>query len=230
LILHDLLIGALVSLVCGLDRTAAVQIMICRPIVAASLTGWLLGDPWLGLQIGLLLELLWLANLPVGAAIPPDDTQIAVASSVLTIQLAKLLHTSGPELLLLCLLVAIPFGKVGQYLDHYVRQFNVRLSNRAEAALEQGDLLVAETEHLRGLLSFVAANLVTYLITVMGGVLLVPLLRPLADYSLSLSADWLLLAIPLVGVAVVVGAMNVQRALLWFSASFGTVFLLLWLL
>ena len=63
-----LTIGALVSLICGLDRVAILQIMISRPIVAAPLTALLLGDPLIGLQIGVMVELLWLARLPVGAA------------------------------------------------------------------------------------------------------------------------------------------------------------------
>ena len=109
----DLLTGALVALICGLDRMAVLQVMVSRPIVAAPLVAWLLGDPLVGLQIGMMVELLWLARLPVGAAIPPDDTQVAVASSVLAINLGRLLEAPGIELLLLCLLVAIPLGKVG---------------------------------------------------------------------------------------------------------------------
>ena len=52
----DLLYGALISLLCGLDRTAALQIMISRPIVAAPLAAWVLGEPLVGLQIGMMVE------------------------------------------------------------------------------------------------------------------------------------------------------------------------------
>ncbi len=123
----DLLTGALVALICGLDRMALLQVMVSRPIVAAPLVGWLLGDPLVGLQIGMMVELLWLARLPMGAAIPPDDTQVAVASSVLAINLGRVFEAPGTELLLLCLLVAIPLGKVGQFFDRFSRQYNIRL-------------------------------------------------------------------------------------------------------
>jgi len=229
MIVIDLLTGALVSLLCGLDRTAVLQIMISRPIVAAPLVAWLLGEPLIGLQVGLLVELLWLARLPVGAAIPPDDTQVAIASSVLTISLEKVLQVPGTELLLLCLLVALPLGKLGQYFDHFARQYNVRLLARAEAALERGSLFTAEFQHLRGLFSFALAAIGTYLVILAGGLLLVPILRPLVQQTLVHSAVWLQLALPLVGVSVILGTINVSRALTLFCASFGMAFLLLWL-
>ncbi|MEZ4485509.1 MAG: PTS sugar transporter subunit IIC [Syntrophotaleaceae bacterium] len=74
-----------VAIICGLDRTAAGQFMLCRPIVAAPLTGWLLGEASIGLQVGAMLELLWLGRLPVGAAIPPDDSQVAVGCTFLAV-------------------------------------------------------------------------------------------------------------------------------------------------
>lgn len=225
----ELLIGASVALLCGLDRTAFLQVMISRPIVAAPLVAWLLGEPLVGLQIGTMVELLWLARLPVGAAIPPDDTQVAIASSVLAINLGRLLDVQGPEIVLLCLLVALPLGKVGQLFDHFVRQFNVRLLSRAEAHLVSGRLLLAEIQHLRGILNFSLAALATYSLIVAGGFLLVPMLWPWVQQGLVHSSRWLQLALPLIGVAVVLGTINVSRALTLFCASFGMAFLLMWL-
>ena len=225
----DLLTGALVALICGLDRMAALQVMVSRPIVAAPLVAWLLGDPLAGLQIGMMVELLWLARLPVGAAIPPDDTQVAVASSVLAINLGRMLEAPGIELLLLCLLVAIPLGKVGQFFDRFSRQYNIRLMAQAQNCLAAGNLRGTEFQHLRGLLSFSLAAVGTYVVIVFGGFLLVPLIWPLVKHSLTYSSSWLQLALPLVGVAVILGTINVSRALTLFCASFGMAFLLLWL-
>jgi PTS system mannose-specific IIC component len=225
----DLLSGALVSLICGLDRTAVLQVMISRPIVAAPLAGWVLGNPLVGLQIGMMVELLWLARLPVGAAIPPDDTQVAIAGTVLSISLGQALGASGIDVQLLCLLVAIPFGKFGQFFDRFARQFNVRLTNQAEIAIVSGNLFAAEWQHLRGLLSFAFAAIGTYAVIVTGGLLVVPALWPLIKHSLVHSASWLQLALPLVGVAIILGTVNVSRALTLFCASFGMAFLLMWL-
>ena len=222
-------VGAVISLICGLDRVAILQVMISRPIVAAPLTALFLGEPLVGLQIGVMVELLWLARLPVGAAVPPDDTQVAIASSVLAIIMGKILNASGPELLLLCLLVAIPLGKVGQYLDHYARQYNVRLIKKVDSALDRGSLLGAELQHLRGLSSFSLAAIGTYSIILLGGLLAIPFLWPLLQQPLSYSSDWISLALPLVGIAVILGTINVSRAITLFCASFCMAFLLMWL-
>ena len=225
----SLTLGALVSLICGLDRVAILQVMISRPIVAAPLVALVLGEPLVGLQIGVMVELLWLARLPVGAAVPPDDTQVAIASSVLAIILGRMLNASGIELLLLCLLIAIPLGKVGQYFDHYARQYNVRLIKRVDSALDQGSLLLAELQHLRGLTSFSLASVGTYAIVLLGGLLIIPFLWPLLQQPLSYSSAWVQLALPLVGIAVILGTINVSRAITLFCASFCMSFLLMWL-
>lgn len=225
----SLSVGAVISLICGLDRVAILQVMISRPIVAAPLTALFLGEPLVGLQIGVMVELLWLARLPVGAAVPPDDTQVAIASSVLAIIMGNALNASEPELLLLCVLVAIPLGKVGQYFDHYARQYNVRLIKKVDSALDRGSLLGAELQHLRGLGSFSLAAVGTYSIILLGGLLTVPFLWPLLQQPLSYSSDWIQLALPLVGIAVILGTINVSRAITLFCASFCMAFLLMWL-
>lgn len=225
----DLLLGAAVALVCGLDRVAVLQIMISRPIFAAPLAGWLLGDIEVGLQIGLMIELLWLARLPVGAAIPPDDTQVSIAGTVLAVGMGKLLGQGGTEFILLCLLVAIPLGKLGQFFDRLARTRNRRTVERAAAALEAGNMSAAQIYHLGGILKFSLAALGTYGVIIAGGVVLIPLLNPILHSGLEHSAGWIRLALPLVGISVILGTINVSRALTLFSASFGMAFLLMWL-
>lgn len=225
----DLLLGGVVALICGLDRVAMLQLMFSRPVVAAPLTGFVLGEPLIGLQVGLLVELLWLARLPVGAAVPPDDTQVSVAGTTIVIIMGRVLEASGIEFILVVLLVAIPLGKVGQYFDHYARHYNIRLAGRVENALKSGSVSVAEWQHLRGLVSFSLAAVLTYVFILIGGLLLVPLLWPLFQRPLGYSGDWLALALPLVGIAVILGTINVNRAITLFCASFGMAFLLMWL-
>ncbi|SHI77896.1 PTS system, mannose-specific IIC component [Malonomonas rubra DSM 5091] len=225
----DFFIGAMVALFCGLDRTAILQVMISRPIVAAPLVAWLLGEPLVGLQVGMMVELLWLARLPVGAAIPPDDTQVSIASCVIAINLGRLLQVPSSEIVLLCLLVAIPLGKVGQYLDHIARQINVRLLLSAEERLVNGQFLRAEVQHFKGMTNFAIATLGTYTVVVIGTFMLVPIIWPLVENALYHSSNWLELALPLIGVAVILGTINVSRALTLFCASFGMAFLLMWL-
>lgn len=225
----ELIIGAGVALGCGLDRIAALQIMISRPIVAAPLVAWLLGDVAVGLEIGLMVELLWLARLPVGAAIPPDDTQVAIAGTVLAISLGKVLGQTGLEYQLLCLLIAIPLGKFGQFFDRFARQYNGRNLIKSDRLLQADQFYALEKAHRMGLCCFALASLGTYLVIVCGGLVLIPFLAPLLIPSLATSAPWLRLALPLVGIAVILGTINVSRALTLFGASFGMAFLLMWL-
>lgn len=109
-------LAAVASLVAGLDRTAVLQLMIARPIVAAPLTGWLLGNVETGLQIGAFLELLWLGRIPIGASIPPDDTQVAIGSTCLAVTQYPGAPVPALAFSILCLLIALPFGRVGDFL------------------------------------------------------------------------------------------------------------------
>lgn len=225
----DLLTGAALALICGLDRIAIFQIMVSRPIVAAPVTALLLGEPLVGLQIGVMVELLWLARLPVGAAVPPDDTQVAIATSVLTVVLGRYLDAMTLEMTLVCLLVAFPLGKIGQFFEHRARLYNGCLPRLVEEAVEQGHLGQAQWQHLRGLFSFALSSVLTYLVIVAGGLLAVPYLWPMVHNPVALSAETLKLALPLIGVAMILGSMNVSRAITLFCAAFGMAFLLLWL-
>lgn len=52
----------------ALDTTAAFQILISHPLISCSAVGLLLGNFPLGFTIGIILELVWLNELPMGAA------------------------------------------------------------------------------------------------------------------------------------------------------------------
>lgn len=230
MVLVDYLVASAAAVFAGLDRTAAFQFMISRPIVAAPLTGWLLGDPLIGLQVGALVELLWLGRLPVGAAIPPDDTQVAVGATAMAIAMGKVLELSGLPFAILSTLIALPLGKVGQIFERGARNRNARLLVRAEGAMEAGRLREVEFCHLRGLLHFALSSLATYAFIVLLGSWLLGFVGPHLIGAADQGADWLRVAFVLVGTAVILGTINVSRALSLFAASFATAFLMLWLL
>ena len=226
----DYLLAGVVSIGAGLDRTAVFQFMVSRPIVAAPLAGWLLGDPVAGLQVGILVELLWLGRLPIGAAIPPDDTQVAIGATALAVAMGRYLEIEGYAFTMLAVLTALPIGKIGQLFERLARQGNGRLLQQADAALAAGRLGEIERDHLRGMAHFALASLATYGVIIAGGSLFLflfaePLLEPVRD-----AANWLQLAFILIGTAVIIGTIHVSRAMTLFAASFATAFLMLWLL
>ncbi|CAN5707568.1 hypothetical protein BH23GEM8_BH23GEM8_13050 [soil metagenome] len=60
------------------DSTSIGQLMVSRPLVSATLAGWIAGDPVAGAAAGLILELFHLTVLPVGAARYPEGGPPAV--------------------------------------------------------------------------------------------------------------------------------------------------------
>ena len=61
----DLLPIALLGGLLGLDVVSFPQAMISRPLVAATIAGWLIGDSATGLLVGAALELIALDTLPL---------------------------------------------------------------------------------------------------------------------------------------------------------------------
>lgn len=215
----------ILSILLGLDRVAVLQCMVSRPLVAAPLTGWLLGVPQVGFEAGILLELLWLGRLPVGAVVPPDDTQVAIGATTLALTLEKLLGLQGMPAVILCVLVAIPLGKVGQYADTRARQANNQLALQATAAAAGGDVRRIELAHLRGLCHFALAALLTCAVIVAGGTLLLYPLAPLLVGAVKEAGWYLQTSFIIIGVAALLGTLNVRRGLLLFGTAFVAVLL-----
>jgi PTS system mannose-specific IIC component len=213
----------------GLDRVALLQCMISRPLVAAPLTGWLLGVPLAGLEVGVLLELLWLGRLPVGAVIPPDDTQVAIGATTLVLLLERLLGLHGMPAVILCVLVAIPLGKVGQYCDSRARQANDRLMARALSAVEAGDDRRIERLHLLGSGHFALAGLVTCATVIAVGMLVLYPLAPLLIGTVRETGLSLQYSFTLIGAATLLGTLNVRRGLFLFAMTFVATLVVLWL-
>ena len=225
----DYLLAGLVAMLTGLDRVALVQAMISRPLVAAPLTGWLLGNPMLGLEVGMLLELLWLGRLPVGAAIPPDDTQVAVGATVLALSLGPLLGLQGMPMVILSVLVAIPLGKFGQVFDRLARHVNDRLAVSGERALMAGSTRGLERNHLFGLASFALASLATALVIVLVGSFILYAAAPFLIGAVREAGLSLQYSLIMVGAASLLGTINVNRSISLFCAAFTGTLLVLWL-
>ncbi|MEJ2526335.1 MAG: PTS sugar transporter subunit IIC [Desulfuromonadales bacterium] len=225
----DYFLAGLVAMVTGLDRVAFLQLMISRPLVAAPLTGWILGDPLVGLEIGMLLELLWLGRMPVGAAIPPDDTQVAVGATVLAMKTGPLIVLHGMPLVILSVLIAIPLGKFGQLFDRLARHANDHIAGQADAALQAGQTLRMARYQLAGLASFALASLATAAVIVVVGSCILFLVAPVLIGAVQDAGLSLQYSLTLVGAAVLLGTININRSISLFCAAFTGTLLILWL-
>jgi len=226
----DCTLAAVIAVFCGLDRIAVSQFMISRPIVAGPLTGIFLGEPLLGLHIGMLIELLWLGRIPVGATIPPDDTQVAVGGTFLATYMAASTNYPEPVNIAIALLVALPLAKSGQLFDHMARRANDNLGQRVDRFLQAGELDFAENHHLIGLGHFAVAHFCTFVVVAGGGYLVTSALAPTIAPYLAPPGYWLLLIFPLIGAAMILRSIKINHSITLFSTSFVSALLILWLL
>lgn len=86
--LPDLLVLMALGALLTMEATAVGQFMLSRPIVAATVAGWLLGSTGQGLAIGALLELYLLVSFPVGGARFPEGGLAAVVAAAVAIPLS----------------------------------------------------------------------------------------------------------------------------------------------
>ena len=228
MLIAEYLTTAALAVLLGLDRTAFLQCMVSRPLVAGPLTGWLLGIPLAGLEVGMLLELLWLGRLPVGTVVPPDDTQMAIGATALALTLQRLLGLHGMPVVILCVLVAIPLGQFGRYADMRARQANNRLAILAQAAAVAGDARRIEWMHLCGSGHFALSGLLTCTVIVAAGTLILYPLAPVLIGSLRETGLSLQYSFIMIGAAVLLGTLNVSRGLFLFATAFVATLAVLW--
>ena len=111
----------------AVDGTTVGQFMVSRSLVSATLAGWIVGNAGGGLIVGILLELLHLAVLPVGAASFPESGPAAVVSG----GLYGLAH-GVPGALIMTILFALAWEWVGGATLRGVRQINIRVVGSAD--------------------------------------------------------------------------------------------------
>lgn len=165
------LLGGLVAL----DGTSVGQFMVSRPFVAATLGGLAVGRPGPGMMVGVVLEALHLAVLPVGAAKYPEGGPPAVAAgAVFAASQSPPVAASGT--LLVVVLVALLLERVGGVTVEAMRQFNVRFAGAPPEGLSPGQ--VARRHGTPIAVDFVRGAALT-----LAGVLVLAVLLRVIDFS-----------------------------------------------
>jgi len=113
---------ALLGGVLGLDTVSCVQAMISRPIVAAPIAGFLLGDPVAGISAGAVLELVSMNQLPIGANRTWDTAPASVAAAAIAA-----LSSAGAVSLVVAVGYGVLVGWIGSWTVHVMRQSTARL-------------------------------------------------------------------------------------------------------
>lgn len=218
---------AMLSVLAGLDRTALAQITVSRPIVCAALSGVVVGEFSLALQLGIMLELLWLMRIPVGAAIAPDVTQVAIGSVAL-IRLFGVSRLDQPlPVLALIGVMGVVAAEPLKYWDVWARHLNERLFLGAVRGGQRGRWRTLVARHYLGLLVFAMASLSSLFCVIGVGS---GFLWGLMDYLAALPplhGHWLFVVFPLVGIASLLTVLKVKFRAVLFVGGYAVTFLLL---
>ncbi|HID38787.1 MAG TPA: hypothetical protein EYP36_04640 [Calditrichaeota bacterium] len=122
-----------------MDTTATFQILVSQPIVACTVIGYLAGDPSMGLHIGLLLQLLWLSDLPVGATLIPAGNYASIVSAAVAVELNKYFPEKHYLIVLSIVIYALILSYLGAKMTKVNRNWNTYFFNKAVQHVESGN-------------------------------------------------------------------------------------------
>lgn len=163
-----LLLLSILSAICSSDITMFGQFMISRPIFSGALFGYILGDLYLGLWLGMIIEMLWINELPMGTAIPVDLTMMTILAVVWTGSNFKGVQAAG----IFALILAIPFAYLYREVDVAGRLFNTKIMHWVETKIEQGKENSITLAMVYGLLLFMLRATICYFVFfILGGLI-----------------------------------------------------------
>lgn len=181
-LLVDALLVALVGGVLALDRTAVFQTMVSRPLVTGPVVGFFLGDAWTGLVAGAVLELLFIAEIPVGGYVPQHETSVTACVTALAAASVDVLPTEAGSTtaravtaLPVALVITLPAAWIFRAADQLARNANARFFRSAEEAVGRGGEAHLVRENMKGLVVFFVASAGALFMTVLPLLLLVRL-------------------------------------------------------
>jgi len=160
----DLITVALIGGVVAADTTAAFQIMLSRPLVGATVIGYLLGAPRTGITFGALSELIWAFEVPVGGSKLFDSAVSSVVGAAIACFCTCHLGLKPAWSITLALIYSVPVGVLGTYATVAVRRLNAKLVAMAERCAGDGNATGVSLSHLLGVvLSYTRGFLVSFL-------------------------------------------------------------------
>jgi len=211
--INSILLQALLASIIGgfisLDRTAAFQVMISRPIITGPLIGFVCGSLVIGAVIGVLLELLWIGDLPVGAYIPPHETAAAVIAAAVASGSKGILPER--ELIGLCILLVIPFAVICQKGDELIRKISSRYYYKALTEIENGTLSGIGKFNLMAVLTILAVNITFFFFFISAGALGIRQIIYVLPEGIKFAFAGAAAIIPLIGIAAVLNTTRYNR-------------------
>jgi PTS system mannose-specific IIC component len=213
-----ILIAFVGSLLC-LDRVF-MQTMVCRPVIIAPVIGFILGNPYAGLIIGVMLELFWMERIPIGIYIPPNDSIVAVLAASTAILAGQALGSVTKELTALSILLAIPFGIIVKRMDVKIVESNNLLSDQALEAAKRLDIRAIEKKIYLGMAKLFAFYILVLVALQFTLIYLLIILFPELHSEIKSMLLMTYYFLPLLGIAVAINTIKLRGAIPVFCGIF----------
>lgn len=186
--------------------------LLSRPLVLGPLVGAVLGDLPQGVMIGASLEAIFMGNIKVGAAIPPDVITGGVLGTAFAI-----LSGQGAAV---ALAVAVPVSILAEMLISSLFIFRSAFNKKFGEAAEAGDFKRFQRLHIgSGLLKPLLMGLVVYLSLELGAGVMKTFLEaipPWVNKGLHVAGNML----PALGFALLMNVMFNKKMAPWFFLGF----------
>jgi PTS system mannose-specific IIC component len=218
MLIKALILSGMGGLLC-LDRIL-MQVMVSRPIVSGTLIGLIAQEPYAGLFIGAVIELIWLDRLPVGTYVPPNDTVIAVVMTAVAAAAGQELGKVSHEVISLTILLLLPAGMLTQRIDAWIIRSNDRLSKAAEQDALAADLSGIARKHFLAIVRYGLISAAVILCLILIGAHLILTIYPHLPPFFLTALSWCYYVFPLVGIAVAMNTVNHRGLIPVLSGSF----------
>jgi fructoselysine/glucoselysine PTS system EIID component len=186
--------------------------LLSRPLVLGPMVGLVLGNMTQGIIIGATLELIFIGNIKIGAAIPPDVITGGVLGTAFAIISGK-----GPAI---ALAIAVPISVLAEMVISGLFVLRPMFNNRFDKYAEEGRYKSIERLHITsGLLKPLLMGLLTFLALQMGADVMKTFLDSIPTWvqsGLQIAGKML----PAVGFALLMNLMFNQKVAAYFFLGF----------
>lgn len=215
----NVMIASIVGGFLCLDRVFLL-LMLSRPIVAAPITGFILGDPYTGLIAGAFTELLWIDRLPIGMYLPPNDTIVSILIAASSIEAGLILGTLPYGLISLSVVFFLPFGRIAQKMDLWIAKGNGKIADSIMQKAINGESYSLSFNHLFPLLKTWALSSGLIMVSLLAGIPLLAFLFPSLPLWTLRGLELFYAMIPLIGTAIALNSVHVRGAFPVFCGVF----------
>ena len=166
--MDNLVIFSIIGAILSADITMFGQFMISRPVFCGALFGYILGDTYTGLWLGMIIEMMWVNAIPMGVAVPVDLTMITSLGVIWSCTFFK----GSQEAAIFSLTISIPFAYLYKEVDLAGRLFNTKIMHWIEKGIEDGKEQRISNGIYLGLILFLIRTSIMYgLFLFIGGIL-----------------------------------------------------------